>query len=701
MSNDRPINKLSEDKFGLEESAQRFSEEYITSEFNGSVLLSGKWGSGKSSYLNLVKGASSKHITSKFNDWELLNGKWGDGKNRFLNLVQEKSKKVVVWLKQINFVDINFWESGWESKPYEIIFKGISRRCWFIARTLPLSLVPLLALCLALLDLFKAGGETVKQLDVNTWIGISVFAAVINFTLEKFSFEPLFEFLTNLHLKWTSCRKKIVFICDDFDRVEEHVRKVVYPILTKITNYSKVTLVIVGEYEKIAKNTEESLLIQKIIGHVELAPIEINSGKVWDYLEASMENKIIDIEKITHYDKKLITSIKELFIYEKRTMREAKLLLNLMERRYFKKFQDKVNLGEQFSMCYLYSFHHEVYQWLTENQSVIYQSYREVYPTVHSDEQKKLKTILLEEVKNGVSVKLAETVYYLFMVNDYQTNYPTLTNQEDFQIYRVENFETYFMFSKKNLDDIIFTSGDQYGEVKELLKSGRLPVFSRQLEKHYLARDSELESRYYYQLLRTICVLKFDSDCQEVAGQLTLSSVDQIRYKVSNYLKIVIGMTPETIYSESILNDDKLDVTQKLYLIRDFLPSTSREEMDSQFEIVRTVFEFPYEDDICSFKKPLFYLSFYKTYRNELNKSSNRYEKIINQVLTLKADKFYQFLVDDLSSLASISSTETYKVLRLEALSYSKEFKKQLVTKINSLDQEKKAEIHKMIREGK
>lgn len=663
MSNDRPINKLSEDKFGLEESAQRFSEEYITSEFNGSVLLSGKWGSGKSSYLNLVKGAS---------------------------------KKGIAWFKQINFVNINFWENGWESKPYEIIFKGISRRCWFITRTLPLFLVLFSAMFLFLLDLFKTGGETVNQLELQTWLGISVVAAVINFTLEKFSFEPLFEFLTNLHLKRVFLRKKVVFICDDFDRVEEHVRKVVYPILMKVTNYSKVTLVIVGEYEKIAKNTEESVLIQKIIGHVELAPIEINSEKVWDYLEASMENKITDIDKITDYDKKLITSIKELFIYEKRTMREAKLLLNLMDRRYFKEFQDKVNLGEQFSMCYLYSFHHEVYQWLTENQSVIYHSHQHI--NIAEDAPKyQLRKHLLEKFKDTNNTNMAEVIHQLFDDYDNVTNYPSLTKADNFEIYCINNYNLELVFTVNHLEDILRNETNQVEAIKTLIINKQFPTFSHQLRVHYMTNNTKGDLAIFVRLITSICIIIVDVDFKDTSGLLSVSEEKSLQYSLIRYIYEQFSFSQERLFSEAILDKDALDLSQKLSLLPNFVPARDEASKQTQFKVVEKLFKMSVHHNVTEFKIPFMYLMFYKRHRKAFE---SQYDNEINEILLLEDGEFFTFTKNKLSSPVRSSDRGTYHVIHIEPISYNESFEKKFLERIDKLPSDEKAELTKMIKEG-
>lgn len=66
MSKNREINAIEEDRFDLENHVKEFYEQYIDSDYTGTVLLSGNWGVGKSSYINLVENYSIKNKEIKF-----------------------------------------------------------------------------------------------------------------------------------------------------------------------------------------------------------------------------------------------------------------------------------------------------------------------------------------------------------------------------------------------------------------------------------------------------------------------------------------------------------------------------------------------------------------------------------------------------------------------------------------------------------
>ena len=64
MSKNREINSIEEDRFSLENHVKEFYEQYIDSDYTGTVLLSGNWGVGKSSYINLVENYAIKNKES-------------------------------------------------------------------------------------------------------------------------------------------------------------------------------------------------------------------------------------------------------------------------------------------------------------------------------------------------------------------------------------------------------------------------------------------------------------------------------------------------------------------------------------------------------------------------------------------------------------------------------------------------------------
>ncbi|EUJ21685.1 hypothetical protein PGRAN_13858 [Listeria grandensis FSL F6-0971] len=82
-------NCISDDEFDLEVDVKKFTDEYISSDEYGTLFL---------------------------------NGKWGDGKTTFLNFVKEKNKGME---NRAKIREINIWESNILNTPYQHVYQTI------------------------------------------------------------------------------------------------------------------------------------------------------------------------------------------------------------------------------------------------------------------------------------------------------------------------------------------------------------------------------------------------------------------------------------------------------------------------------------------------------------------------------------------------------------------------------------------------
>lgn len=157
MQKDLEIKSVEDDNLGISDNVDKFIEQYINSNFTGSILLNGKWGIGKTSYLNLIK---------------------------------EKSDS-----KRTKFIDINFWTDPWIIKPFELFSKKLNPMFYWIVKTSPILLVVLLALIQFFYNIITKPTDNISGMDFFIWGALILTISLLNLILDKFSTESIFEWL--------------------------------------------------------------------------------------------------------------------------------------------------------------------------------------------------------------------------------------------------------------------------------------------------------------------------------------------------------------------------------------------------------------------------------------------------------------------------------------------------------------------------
>lgn len=170
MLSDNELISHDEDLFELSANIDKFIKTYINSDYYGSVLLSGKWGVGKTSFINQIK---------------------------------EKTKQN----SKTRFVDINFWTGQYIDSPFESVMKILHPVFYWIIKSFPVIFILLLAVSQFLIGLItKKTEESLSSNDVMIWFLLFLLASFFNLIIDKFSTEFIFEKI----LDWDMKRKKKV-----------------------------------------------------------------------------------------------------------------------------------------------------------------------------------------------------------------------------------------------------------------------------------------------------------------------------------------------------------------------------------------------------------------------------------------------------------------------------------------------------------
>lgn len=166
MLNDKEIESTKDDSLGIEKSIENFKEKYITStEFEGSLLL---------------------------------NGNWGIGKTSFLNSVESKTKIN----KKIKFVKINFWLEDWDAKPAELIIRRLWPWLFWIIKFFPIIITLGLAIATS-----ATQSLPILSSSTGTWFALVILISISTIIVDKFSSEAIFTCFLSKYLNCSNRKK--------------------------------------------------------------------------------------------------------------------------------------------------------------------------------------------------------------------------------------------------------------------------------------------------------------------------------------------------------------------------------------------------------------------------------------------------------------------------------------------------------------
>ncbi|MBI1627726.1 P-loop NTPase fold protein [Bacillus safensis] len=670
MQKDLEIKSLEDDNLDISDNVVKFIEQYINSNYTGSILLNGKWGIGKTSYLNLIK---------------------------------EKSNP-----KKTKFIDINFWTDPWITKPFELFAKKLTPIIYWIVKTAPILLVLLLAIIQLFNNIFSKSTENISRMDFFIWCALILTISLLNLVIDKFSTESIFEWLVTKKLKCKKHTKKVIFICDDFDRLESDNRKQLYAYLSKLNSFEKSILIVVGEYNKIAQNEDDSVFIQKILSNFESMPLNNRASQIWiKVIEEQLNKSNLNVMDLTDSDRLLFQELRNVFVDEKRTYREAKFLLNILYKKSPTSTDLNVNISEQLALYYFYQFHYKIYEWLVENLNILYKEKlipHEDFPTVTSLTEKNLlnlKDTIEKDIGEKKSHKLYELLYHIFKKSEHtKFNYPSIKNEKNFEYYQIENILSISTLNIEAVEEVFINLNSKLDKLIEIHSKGQMEDFSDFLRNHYLSYTSNTPETKILSLLRNIIAFKMQNLEQDTAF-LKLSISDSIIYNCLNALKNNHNRKEAEIFINNILPLDELDVSEKLEILPKFVPARSDEQSKEQLELVKIIFEnlifnMNNEFNIITEKKPRSCFLFFKKYQSYLDRNSD-YQVIFDKILTLNDTELFNFLKDKLSYKVTYPNNSVATALSLDDISYNQEFKINLKNRIANLLSHQKNILEKMI----
>lgn len=284
-----------------------------------------------------------------------LQGTWGSGKSQYLKEVEKRLGD------KYKFIYLKLWKprnnETVSQSLFDEVFPNISKiliRISFIFIILSI----LGSIILALRGFFQIS----KRFNEITLL-VTAIAVILTTLLNVFQNKIVDINRILMHLSINSleskylCKTPKILIVDDFDRLELNVQKELYKIFNSLQWKTRIIFVgDLGNIKNIDKNYLSKIIDQKVILPYSLHP---------RFVSQRMENEIKKVIKY-QFDFSLV---KNLFIYESRTIRDANQFLSYVENEFDSMNKKKskvyrVQVDQELFIIYLYLFHREKYQLL-------------------------------------------------------------------------------------------------------------------------------------------------------------------------------------------------------------------------------------------------------------------------------------------------------------------------------------------------
>lgn len=284
------------------------------------------------------------------NETYFLNGTWGSGKTVFLKNISKK-------LSPNKLVELRLWEIKDERSVTEISFSQLRRKSYWTIKILTVLSVVISILMTPLINLGL--GQYFSEFVVYAGV-ISLIVSVWQFL--KYKSDDFYRFV------FSKCSiKNKVLVVDDFDRISSQKQEELYSLFNTLKG--KLPIVFVGDFSKI--NHSEGDYLRKIIDKRLELPIVLHPKNIWnDYFN----------ELSQQLETSLSIEFQDIFVTEKRNLRDRKQLNELVNQEFFQHGKlNHVQIEQQLSLIYLYLFYPEKYQFLrdggTLEHSNEYQNY--------------------------------------------------------------------------------------------------------------------------------------------------------------------------------------------------------------------------------------------------------------------------------------------------------------------------------------
>lgn len=385
-------------------------------------------------------------------------GKWGTGKTSILNMVvneinylsyNDDESPIIVNFSPWNYTDkdnlislfFRVLKNRLNMDKYEETRKKIGKALTDYSDALDaLALVPIVGSGLAtiLKAIAKAqGAELSKDVDIDTT-------------------------KANLETVLGDTNQKIVVIIDDIDRLTNTQIRDIFQLVKQVGNFPNIIYVLSMDREVVCRALESVHNIDgaKYLEKIVQIPFEIPAllkPRLRELFLTKLENTIkaiSDNPKIDQsYWSEVFTNCIEPYI---ETLRDVNRVINTFQFRY-KILYEETAFEDMVALTTIEVLEPQLYQWIGRNKDLLCSTYSHSFSALSRDKSD-YRTSIYEELKKigintDIGIKFLTTLFPVFAndINERSVSYTSSNIRETMRVAQEERFDSYFMFDLKEI----------------------------------------------------------------------------------------------------------------------------------------------------------------------------------------------------------------------------------------------------------
>ena len=485
---DCPIDRYEEDLLGRKEFSRKLSSSIYNYEYDEGLVIGlfGKWGSGKTSVINMVteelkqiavgeeKGNKKEPIIVNFNPWNYP--RHSDLMTLFLNNLK------LILCKE---------ESGAKKKIGKFIseYTEIFEVC---------SLVPII------------GSAVTPVLKTLFW----------NIGKKLKNDKDLSEIREQIEKELKGQGQKILVVIDDIDRLTNTQIVDILHLVKCVAGFPKLIYILSMDRDIVADAIASELhvdgnrYLEKIV-QVQFNIPEIGSGLlekvVYEKLLSDVKTISQEIEVDDIYLTEILDSVVYKYVY---TIRDVNRLLNTFRFKYGAFYQE-TSMEDMLGITTIELFDPKLYHWIYNNKYILCNGYK------NNDEYKSFKEYVIQFQEIGIdgkkAMKILYTMFPTFAKSVYEKDDISETDKEKIvrkmRISYLERFELYFCFDigrlniplRRDINDFLFRIA--YIDMKKMLDKVNKQSLNHFLEEIKFLLD-DVENNRISVVLNCLLILK-------------------------------------------------------------------------------------------------------------------------------------------------------------------------------------------------
>ena len=385
-------------------------------------------------------------------------GKWGTGKTSILNMVvneinylsyNDDDSPIIVNFSPWNYTDkdnlislfFRVLKNRLDMDKYEETRKKIGKALTDYSDALDaLALVPMVGSGLAtiLKTIAKAqGAELSKDVDIDT-------------TKE------------NLETVLGDTNQKIVVIIDDIDRLTNTQIRDIFQLVKQVGNFPNIIYVLSMDREVVCRALESVHNIDgaKYLEKIVQIPFEIPAllkPRLRELFLTKLENTVKAISDNTKIDQsywtEVVTNCIEPYI---ETLRDVNRVINTFQFRY-KILNEETAFEDMVALTTIEVLEPQLYQWIGRNKDLLCSTYFHSFSALFR-EKSDYRTSIYEELKKlgintDIGIKFLTTLFPVFAndIDERDYRYTESNIRETMRVAQEERFDSYFMFDLREI----------------------------------------------------------------------------------------------------------------------------------------------------------------------------------------------------------------------------------------------------------